>query len=513
MRKTIFRFTTYNLSILAGNAPVGTTLDRVPPRGSARTSPTKTRTAETSLTKDRHESPIDVPAADVSVARKVSSAVDEEGSGPSTAEDHGRVECFGTPREHDKGSRRQISQRRDKSSGGHREPRERRVSYHMATGDSQKSDARVSLAGDKGGAKDRYLKRRSSDGDRGPQRSSSGFTKRDELSRKERMRYRKEKLGRRPKGSEDQSEINADIVDEADTGIAGSPTSRYRSTGDTENEGNGRSPIQSEPPGRRTGLEASGTRNNTRGKVEEKEEVEQRSGLLPSKSTRDDIDSDTVIEQERGIGTSGGEGVVVQEEAHVDGFTKRSRIYSSDNENVETIELSEGPHYNEAGDHAKDGDQQQSRDHAPTDVRKGSNQDEDKEFDDDEEIDREVPQLEIGNWGNPQPGQSATCRLHRHLMQSSTEAGNLEVSIPPPKEFLTQGSLQPAVREKHDAGRATTNAGQYRDTEETRSADTPKSASNGRRRTAADLEWSDGGETPDVRLSTDHVHNQFRFEV
>lgn len=437
---------------------------------------------------------MDAPAADVSVTAEMSAtAVDGEDSGPSTVEYHGRVECFRTPREHDKDSRQQSSQRQHESSMGHRELRERGASCHTTDGDSRKSGDRVGLAGNKGDTMDGHHKRRSSDGDRRPQRPSSGFTKREETSNKERMRSRKEKLGRRSERNEDQSEINAYIVDEGDPGSAGSPTSRHRNTGDMDDEGDRRSPMKSEPHGRQRGLEAGGSRN-ANGKVEEKEEIEQRSELHPSKSASDDIGSDTtIIEQERGIGTSGGEGVVVQEGAHGEKF-------SSDNENVETIELSEGTRHNDAQDHAKDSQQHQAGNHVPTGVRKGSNQDEDTELDEDAEMDREVPQLEIDNWGNPPPEQSATSRLHRHISQGSTEAGNLKVSVPPPKEFLTQGSLKPAGSEEHDVGRANTNAGQNRDTEQTWSADVPKPASTGRRRTAADLEWSDGGETPDVRL-------------
>lgn len=444
---------------------------------------------------------MNVPAAGVSITAEMSLTVDED-SGHSTVEDHGRAECFRTPREHDKMSRRQNRQHQDQSSGAQRELGERRASCHAADGNGQKSCGRVGLARNKVDTKDGHHARRSSDGDRRPQRPKSGFTRCDETSHKERVRSRKEKLGRRSEGSEYQREINVNIVDECDPGSAGSPTIRCSNTGDTDDEADRCSPINSESSGRQR-LEASGTRNNATGKDEEKEEIERQSELHPTKLASDDIASDTTVEQERGIGTSGNAGVVVQGEAHRDEFTKRSRIFSSDNENVETIELSEGTRHNSVTqDHAKDGEQQQAGDHSPAGVRKGSNQDEDKEFDEDAEIDREVPQLEIENWGNPPPGQSATSRLHRHISQSSVEAGNLKVSVPPPKEFLTQGSLKPSVSEQHDMGRANANAGRHRDTEQTRSFDVPKPASNGRRRTAADLEWSDGAETPDVRLLT-----------
>lgn len=447
------------------------------------------------MTKDEHESPMNVTAAHVSVAPEMSATVDEEDSDASTVEDHGRAECFRTPRQHDKDSRRKDSQHQEDNSGGHRVP-----GYRTTNGDSQKSDDGIGLAGDKGYSKGVYHTRRSSDGVRRPDRSISGITKREDVSHKKRTRCRKEKLGQHSKGGEDQSEINADSsVDEVDIGNVGSPTRRHSGTDDTDGEGDRCSPMKSEPPGRRRSLEVSGTRNKVNGTVEEKEEIEQRSELHPINSARA-RDSDTTIEQERGIAASGGEVVVVQEEAHGGESTKRSRIFSSDNENVETIELSEGIRHNDAQHPAKDCEQQQAGGRTPADVRRGSNQDEDKEFDEDAEIDREVPQLEIGNWGIPYSGQSPTSRLHRHISQSSTEAGNLQVSIPPPKEFLTQGSLKPAVSKQHDAGQANANAGQNCHGEKTRSAGVPKSASNGRRRTAADLEWSDGGETPDVRL-------------
>lgn len=473
----------------SGNASVETTSDGVPPRGSARTPSTIKKPVETSLTKDHHESSIDVPAADV-FTPQMSLTVDGQDSGPSTIENYGPAACFGTPREHDKPSMQNSSQQLDERPEGHREPGERRASWSTTRSDSDH------MAGD---TTDGYQKRRSSYGGRSPQRSSSGFVKHGELSRKERMRYRKEKLGRRHKGSEDQSERNAHIVDEVDIVSAGSPTSSHRSAGDTADEGDKCSAKQLHPPGRRRGLEASGTRNNGNGRVEGKGEKEQRSEPHATKSARD-MESDITIEQEREIGTSMDVGGVVQEGPHGDEFTKRSRVYSSDNEIVETIELCEGTRCNNAQDHAKNYEQQQAGGRIPTDVGRG-NQDEDTEFDEDAEIDREVPQLEIGTW-------SATSRLHRHIAQTGTEAGNLNGSIPPPKEFLKQGLLENVVSDQHEVGRANAIGGHNRDTEKTSSADVPKSVSNGRRRSAADLEWSDGGETPDVRLLTDHMLTQ-----
>lgn len=489
----------YYFSVNSGNASVETTLDGAPPRGCARTPSTKTKTAGTSLTKDLdyHASPIDVPATDVSVTPQMSVTVDEEDSGPSTVEHHGRVECFRTPREHHEDSRQQSGKLLNESPGGHREPGERCASWstarsdlqRMANGDSQKGGDRVGLTGDKGDTKDGNQKRCSSYGDRRQQRPSSG-----EPSHKERMRYRKEKLGRRSKRREDQSERRTDT-----------PTSRYRSAGDTSDKEDKYNSKKWQPPGRRS-LEVSGTRNNANGDIEETEEIEHRSELHPTKSARD-IDPDIVIEPARGIGTDGGERVVVRERAHGGESTKRSRVYSSDIENVETIELGEGTRYSDAHDHAKDDEQHQGDERLPAAVGTASNQDEDTEFDEDAEIDREVPQLEIGNWGNPPPGQSATSRLHRHISKGNTDAGNLKGSVPPPKEFLTQRSLEPVVSEQHDAGRAGANAEPNCKAEETISADFLKSTSSGRRRSAADLEWSDGGETPDVRVLTD-MHNQ-----
>lgn len=494
----------YRFSINAGNALVGTALGDVPSRGSTSTPPAKMKLVETSLTKDHHEAPMDIPAADVSIGP-------EKDSRPSTVESHGRAECFRTPREPDSDSRRPRSRHQDESSGDHREPGKRRESWstqrsasHLTGKGGQKSDDCIGLAGNKCDAKDGYHRRRSSDGGRSPQRSCNN---RDEASHEERIHYnRREKLGRRSKASKDQRETNADIGDGGDAGIAGSSTRRRRSTADTGDEGDKCRPLRTHPPGKQRDLEVSGDVG-----IEAKEEAEERSELHPTRSASD-ANSDTTIELERGIGSSEGEGVVVQEEAHGNDLTKRSRVYSSDNENVETIELSAATRSNHAQDHAQDDEQQQAVGRGPTDNRKGSNQDEDREFDEDSEIDRDVPQLEIGAWGTPQPGQSVTSRLHRHISQSSTQAGNLQGVIPPPKEFLTQGSLNLVVSKQREVGRAIAKAGKKRDTEETSSTGASKPAANGRRRTAADLEWSDGGETPDVGLA-DHVHNQCWLRV
>lgn len=175
------------------------------------------------------------------------------------------------------------------------------------------------------------------------------------------------------------------------------------------------------------------------------------------------------------------------------------RICPLDNENVETIELDEkipdckGPI----------GQVQQGMDGPELENElKHSNQDE--EGGDDQEAGSDVllPPLEILDWKGPRRGQSATSRLHRHISGNDPEAlGFVNITIPPPKEFLASRPLQSPARVRgQNEGKDTPN-GEKLEPESLHLKSGIKPARKGRRASAADLEWSDGEEAQDVSFS------------
>ena len=180
------------------------------------------------------------------------------------------------------------------------------------------------------------------------------------------------------------------------------------------------------------------------------------------------------------------------------------RTCPSDNENVETIELDEkipdckGPI----------GKVQQGMDGPELENElTRSNQDEEGGLDEEAGSDLLVPPLEILDWEGPRQGQSATSRLHRHISGNDPEAlGFVNITVPPPKEFLASRPLQSPARVRGQNEGKDTSGGENLEPESLHLESGLKPARKGRRASAADLEWSDGAEARDVSFSR-HVVN------
>lgn len=502
----------------------------IPTTMSAPTSSTTTKPIVTPLAKDHNKSPNNAPEADDMVLpdeQEVSHTVDEEDNSPATNENDTRAELFPTPREHDRRSKRNSSKHHlDKGSSTLRHLGERpeschtprRDSYRVADRNDQQSDNHIGRGGDERGAKDRYRRRISSyDGTR-PQRASNALVKRGEAGEKGKTHYRTERQADlRPKRSGNQSARNANIFYEQDVApeTAASPSSTCSSADDTDDLGNKRNATKRQPQDRQKDVvEANDSIVKNDGvHTATKWDVEQ--SLQRAAQPTNKLDDTSVKEAGLDVDRDGGAIVrsIVRSEASGDRSTNRSRFFSSDNENVETIELGEDARYDNIHtrqgmqqNHATSQLQQQANRPAPADELKGSNQDEEKESNEEAEIDLALPQLEIGAWEGPHREQLETSRLHRHISGSETEAIGVNGDIPPPKEFLKKASPKSMANKPREDGRGGSNGGQSRIPENSSLMDVPKSASRGRRRSAADLEWNDGGETPDVRI-LNNLHN------
>ncbi len=401
------------------------------------------------------------------------------GSPSTTRDDNERADCFRTPREDNNWSRRRSNQHLGKNGGGHGEAGERRASWSAAiSGENEGNDGRTGLV-------EGPHRSCSSHGGRGQQRSISSCTKRGERHEKERIRSRKEKIekpGRHPTEGQAHRVIEADTTEEGDhvKDKAVSPTSN------ADDEGDKPIAVTIQPSCRQKSLKESDARKKGRENVAEEKSV----------GFSDNEDLPATGFKDFGSGTDGNDRVVVHIEADGDGCTKESRVYCSDNEQVETIELGEDTRHVHADvtidskEHrAIDKEQQRADGSILAGMVRWNNQKESEGGH--EEIGIEVPQLELGNEEGHQQGQSATSRLHRHILQPDAEAEKFDCSVPPPKEFLKQPSLKPVGNEPREVGKCP---------EETISVDVPKSVSHRRRRSAADLEWSDKGGTPDVRV-------------
>lgn len=523
---TLVPFTILKSTNYAGD--VHKAVGGIPPTTSVPTSSTKTKPIATPLAKDHNKkSSNDAPAAGhvvLSDKPEMSHKVDEEENSPATNEYDTRAELFPTPRKHDRRSKRNSSNHQlDKRNCSHRHPGERPESCHTPRSDAyniagrndQQSDHHLGLGGDERGTKGQYRRRVSLHDGKRPQRASNGRVKRGEASEKGKTRHRTERqTDLRPKRSGNQGARKADKFDEQNSSpeTAASPSSTCRSTDETDDLRDKRSATKHQPQDRQRGDgEASDTTNKKDGvSTAENWDVEQ--SLQRAAQPTDD--SDTTSVKDAGVGTDGDEGAIVgstvRSEANGDHSTNRTRFFPSDNENVETIELGEGARYDDIHirqdvqqNRATGQAQQQAERPAPADVLKGSNQDEEKESDEEAQIDLVLPQLEIGAWGDPHQEQLAKSRLHRHVSGSDTEGVGVNGGIPPPKEFLKKASPKSMANEPREDEVVGSNGGQNRNLENSSLANVPKSASRARRRSAADLEWNDGGETPDVRILND----------
>lgn len=478
------------------------------------------------LAQDHKQLPKEVSAAgDVENLDEpqVSNAVDEDESSPSTDEKDAQAAFFHTPREHDRRLMRHRGKHVDKSTSRHRQPRESRESwspsrhdsYHFTDRTHQRSDHHVGPRGDKRGAKDRYHRHFSSHDETRLQRSSRGFVKRGELDEKGKTRYRtEEQSDLRPEGSEHQSVRKTNTFDEQDNvkETVASPNGTCRSAEDTDDVGDERSSTKCQPQDPQRGIRANDANDkNDRGNTTENRDIDQ-SEQRDAQPT-DDLDIVTSVKMAK-VDADRDEGAGTRLEAHDDHSTNQSRDCSSDNENVETIELGEGVGHDDTHTRlrvrqklAMGQVRQQSDLSAPPDVLKGTNQDEEKEFDEEAEIDHALPPSEKQYWGCAHKDHLATSRLHQHISRSDTEAIDLNGGIPTPKEFLKSIPTRPMSSKQREEAEGGSNSTQSRNLDVAILMDVPKSASKGRRRSAADLEWNDGGETPDVSTLT-KLHRQ-----
>ncbi|CAM9434549.1 unnamed protein product [Ectocarpus fasciculatus] len=408
-------------------------------------------------------------------------SVDGVESSPSTNESDSQSESFETARGHD--TRRDRNGRhRGQSAGDHRAREELHASWSTPHRDPRNvagkqrhpgDDERGRRGGVEHGSKGPCHRRRGEYEDRRLVRSSGRLVHRGNTCDKGSTRRRnEERQGHRSRGNGGESIAKANSHDEEESrDTSASPTRNCRNAGDTENDR-----ATSKP--RSTGLAASTSDED------DHEDVADERGLEPCGQNAsllyEGLNPTGVGEK---VGTDRSDIVVVRPpEPQGDEMTKKPRAYySSDNENVETIELDEGEspvvaHIVQA--------RQPGDNPAPASVPRKSNQDEEKEeVDEEADIDLAVPRLEIGDWEGPHQGQSATSRLHRHISRRDTEAVGFSGGVPPPKEFLTHKLLESPSTTDYERN--------------TGSDGLPKPTTNGRRRSAADLEWNDGGETPD----------------
>lgn len=196
----------------------------------------------------------------------------------------------------------------------------------------------------------------------------------------------------------------------------------------------------------------------------------------------------------------------LRSERHEDPKMTPSRASSLEGEHVETIELDECQGYN----HLQCGfrtdralvetrPKGETGNGSPVDEQKCSNQDEDREIEQREDADSSIPPLEILTWEGPHQGKSATSRLHRHISGIDTQGAEGD-SLPPPKEFLSNPPPEHVTNVENDDESAASKNRPSPETESARPRSALKPPKNGRRRSAADLEWSDGRGTRDVSL-------------
>lgn len=125
-----------------------------------------------------------------------------------------------------------------------------------------------------------------------------------------------------------------------------------------------------------------------------------------------------------------------------------------------------------------------------------SNQGEEREFAEQAEIVMSTPLLELTE-GEPRQGKSITSRLHRHIPHIDGAGGEVDgYEIPAPKEFLANQSdrSRRIARRDHE---------ENPQAKETGRCVVATSLKRGRRRSAADLEWS-GGEAPREASFAEH---------
>lgn len=429
-----------------------------------------------SLSRDRRNLPHETPAADdnaiISVNPDVGHNVDNEGRSPSTDENDARPDLLETPREAVTRVELRGALHRDKSTGRQPKPDERRGSRTTPLRDSQHVRATNAKRdnGDAGHPSHNRVTRVNSPGNEGILLGGVDEKGRTRCSKEERR-------GCRSLGTENRSAKLTGALEKQDPVVktVGSTTSSRMSTDSTDNRTNTPNPTTLSSSVCRRSQKAKGNETNKHEKVDNKRDTER------SEQCSTEVEAGSY--EDKGV---------VARTAHGTMSTRDPRPESSDSENLETIELREA---------IRSADRQTRRHESSASERanmlKRSNQDEDRELDDEADIDLVVP-IEVKAWDGPYQWQSATSRLHRHISRSDAPATGTS-NIPPPKEFLPRTPIESLVKVP-EVGGVTAEAGQGHGPASTRSGGLANKCT--RRRRAVDLEWNDGGETPDVR---DHL--------
>lgn len=411
-----------------------------------------------------------------------------EENSPSNDDNDVRPEILETPRQ----AITRVERRpRDKIAGGHKEAGEHGASWSTPRRES------YSVTG-------RKEERDNADTDQtGIKRNTRLHRPRDECvdhgvtDEKGRTRYGEEdRRGCRSRGSENRSAERVGTFERQDQvlDVVGSPRSSRRTADDIDGGWNARYPTSDSPSGCKRNLEERGCTTNEHGTVNDKLHKE-RSDHCSAELEENPGSLCFASRARTEISLHGDKRVIARPVVLDADTTKQSRLESSDSDNVETIELRETTchidrntkrHESRAIGHVP----QQAGKPERANMPKRSNQDEEHELDEEKDIDIVVP-IDVKAWENSHQWQSATSRLHRHISRSDLDATGTS-NIPPPKEFLASSSLEPLVKALELEGLS-----QNRDPASARSGGLANKFT--RRRRAADLEWNDGGETPDVR--------------
>lgn len=394
-----------------------------------------------------------------------------------------------------------------------REPGRRNASRRTPRGDphralgtkGQCSDSGAARVGDERRKKDRRQEcRLPEDAEKCSQSSSSDCVKDVEDQKIARAHDTKTSQSGRHRDAEHRITKKDGGIDEkeSDAETEVNRTTGHKSTGGTDFENNGRSKQDS-------GLNIQGTRDDDSNNDDDKGDSnggDRGRGKRPisrgiervePRCTQPAGDAATSGAMEGECGTDDGKKSFRRDHDCV--ASTPVRTCSSDNENVETIELDE-----KTPDRKGPTRQAQQGTDGPAleNELKRSNQDEERELDGEPETDVFVPPLEILDWEGPRQGQSATSRLHRHISGNDAEAlGSANVTPPPPKEFLASQPLQSPARVRGQNGGNDMPDGKKMEPESLHLENGLKPARNGRRTSAADLEWNDGAEARDVSFS------------
>lgn len=357
----------------------------------------------------------------------------------------------------------------------------------------QRGDYPIVNAGDARLPNGQHHIRRVSHGHACSQRLRNDCVDHGNVERKRRTRDTKEGQHTRRRGYPGRHASNNNGVNRKENGLEEetNPDGSNTNASDREKDGsNERSEVESK--GRKSCKEAFTNGGSGDGKRHGLNKKRDTGGVKPQRA-QSPRDAGTSCEQ--GIECYTGRGRKGLQTEDGDGFI---------NNHIESTELDKRANCNhlqnefdEDGHHAAIGVQEAPDNLAPGDKQKCANQNEAREFDQ-QQVDISTPPVEELFWDGPRQGNSATSRLHRHISQTDAKITEADDPLPPPKEFLTSRPLNFPVSVQPDEQNGNTNNLHTPESEQVGSAS--KRVGHGRRRSAADLEWSNGVEARDVRF-------------